>query len=333
MRNGTMPVLEWGSLDGWRLIDAFPILQNPDHNLLKYAARANQVLAPAFAHYHRMNDIPGVRDLLYRNHCLSQWHAVGLPVFELTHSMMAALLLTDPSGIPWSEVRFPFKAFPIRLPIPFWTSKVCDGANINYLWHESFVQQDESEMNVLWFGSDGPPAARDGFGSIWSHAGHDTVGKTMVAMLPTDEEDPVVSDEERSMLMGAYRILVNLSLYLSERMSPVLEGGPRRHSVPRPVKPTTYVIGREVKLDRRLVEAAKHWTRARGGDRAQWSISKRFVVRGHWRKQVFGKRIPDADGHPRWGQERRRVFVEPFWKGDGPVVLQRVYKVDEGASA
>lgn len=59
-----------------------------------------------------------------------QWAQFGFPVFQLTHTMLSSLILTDAGSVRAEDLRFPYPAFLIELPQPhcplsFWDA---DGA-------------------------------------------------------------------------------------------------------------------------------------------------------------------------------------------------------------
>ena len=60
-----------------------------------------------------------VQDDAHMIHTLVRWADCGLPTFDLTQGLMAALLLTDPGDVDASAVRLPFTTFAVRLPA--WT--------------------------------------------------------------------------------------------------------------------------------------------------------------------------------------------------------------------
>lgn len=75
-----------------------------------------------------------------------------------------------------------------------------------------------------------------------------------------------------------------------------------------------YQLAAPVKIDLRDV-VREHL----GGKRKGGSPKVQFIVRGHWRNQVHG---PGRAG-------RKRIWIEPFWKGDeGARVLLREHKVE-----
>ena len=84
-------------------------------------------------------------------------------------------------------------------------------------------------------------------------------------------------------------------------------------------------MGREIKLPRELRLAAVDFVNNRRAlGKAGWRLTRRFAVRGHFRRVAIGPKVLG---------ERRWTWVKPFWKGpvEG-VALRRTYVVSESAS-
>ena len=133
-------------------------------------------------------------------------------------------------------------------------------------------------------------------------ATHDGVVLDKNATMPLTKVDSAA-------LKALVRIVVNLCLYLDGNRTP---GEPRvgmPHSIaPKSDRgeygPMSWVVGKDLVLPHVLREAARDYSR-RGKLPTQWRITKRFVVRGHWRWQAHGTKRA----------LRRRRWIAPFWKG------------------
>lgn len=127
------------------------------------------------------------------------------------------------------------------------------------------------------------------------------------------------TDQDMRYQAAARRLYINLSLYVAEqgrgtkveqyttkakkrRMKRKNKKSKAAKELP---KPNVWIIGKEITLCKEMKDAAKAWTEAQSGSKAAWKIKKRFTVRGHWRNQACG---PSR-------QERKRIWVQPFWKG------------------
>ena len=110
------------------------------------------------------------------------------------------------------------------------------------------------------------------------------------------------------------RVLANLCVYIAEHGKGQLKN-PNKHRKRRKRKPRRaaqfskplvpiWVLGHGVKLGRDLIDAAKSDTGA-GARENRWKLSKRFCVRGHFRRQACGVGRRD----------RKLIWIEPHWKG------------------
>jgi hypothetical protein len=264
-----------------------------------------------------------------------RWIECGLPTFELTHSLAASLMLTDPSRASPEFVRSPFHTFLVRLPSPFWDFVEADRHfDMTHLWVAHFCDAGGPHLMLM-------PTVRRGMPGISTlHAPIDSsvdLGRWLHERIdppvgrPGDSEEFVQGNREKIALnehlsRAARRLYANLCLYIADlqaanRLS--LDIRPRndrgrkcRRSGPNESPRTTnWVLGREIKLDSNLLEAARSWTGMKTGKRGLWSVHCRFTVVGHWRDQVCGKRkkLPDGTWTP-W-PSRRPTRIEPYWKG------------------
>ena len=269
-------------------------------------------------------------------HAGARWAFFGLPVYELTHSFLSLLLLTDPSGVPLDMLRLPFGAFYVRLPVPFLKTRA--GADITGFWLNSYIGES---VKVLWLAISEVPVPH--------------ISQWVLARIPPDTKGTIGDwtlsmaeklggpDGQHFVLPGSkvtltsdltlvlLRVVVNLSLHLTERREREASCEPRpgspRRADPRRLLPSTVVLSREIKLDRTLLEAAKAWANAQCGQRSVCREYVREVVPGHWKHQVYGTRVRLPDGSLRWGDQRRLQFIEPYVRGGGPL-LQHIYKLD-----
>lgn len=277
-------------------------------------------------------------------HSLLGWVSNGMPVFDLTHSLMAALLLTDPSDVPADMVKLPFSSFVVRLPQPFWKIKGDTGLELpaNFVLVHTY-ESPTMEMNLATQSLNvvgGEPrivnriVTKDSRTQVWERRNpfpesgkiapwvEDEIPAEFADEIP---EDVPLEETDKHLITAFRRLLVNLCLYIAERGRGEKLGGKRAakaagllKSEPMP-EPQIWVLGREIKLDRELVESAKAWTEAKAGRTAGWKIRSRFTVRGHWRNQAHG---PGRTEHTlKW--------IAPYWKGSEGPALSHVYKLSE----
>jgi hypothetical protein len=260
---------------------------------------------------------------LHQTHTLARWVDAGLPSFELTHSLMAALLLTDPGDVAADLVRLPFSTFAVCLPHGFWTMHAGDAAVPAgiALVHAYTAVTSRDPMNpraLLSFRI----IARDGKTSTWEVReplpSEGPIGAWIADEVPVvDDPTGVVvppDEHDRRLAVAFRRLLVNLCLYVAQngRGEPAgRRDAKRAGGASSPALASAWVLGREVKLAGELIGAAKAWTDSKSA-RAQagegWRLRERFTVRGHWRQQAHGP-----------GRELRRLrWIAPYWKGEGP---------------
>ena len=246
-----------------------------------------------------------------RVHKLAQWRRGGMPVVELAAPLAAAFCLTDYDAAEAADCRWPFPTFAVSLRggSPMEISEDGDRTRpCRLVWFHAFSDDGGDKEFVLAEPDD-------------SHLAADTATLHAVS-LPLSQIGPVawigdgrardsqlpMADCDRAAICNARRILVGLSLWLRERgLSAPVRSRPRTKAERRATAdgelPDVWEVGREVPLVQSLVDAAR--ARGQRGDRAAWQLHKRFVVRGHWRRQ------PCGPGRA----ERRLTFVQPFWKG------------------
>jgi hypothetical protein len=279
----------------------------------------------------RASDVETYRNELLNVHFLARWLDVAMPTFELTRDLLAALILTDPGDVDGEDVRFPFPSFVVAIPGDFWTIVGVSGAV------ERVAMLVVHSYRTFWVSDpDGPEkdflmlsAFSAGGTNLWDRTGGIPTSGSIREWLEL-RHDPgagVTPDEERLQILMR-RVAANVALYVAEkgrgkRRGPSGSRSRKRRSARRRArldkpKPTTWVLGSEVKLDAPTVAAARD--DLDGG--ARWSVSKRFVVRGHFRNQAHGP-----------GRTlRKRIFVAPFWKGprDAPRLADLYRGGEEG---
>lgn len=88
-----------------------------------------QILA-GLGYLHPNEDLtsPQMTSTVHETHWSIVWAANGYPTFQLSHSLVAALLLTDPGNVRADEIEWPLDIFYIKLaepncPISFWDNE------------------------------------------------------------------------------------------------------------------------------------------------------------------------------------------------------------------
>jgi hypothetical protein len=277
-------------------------------------------------------------------HFIMKWRESSYPVFELTHSLMAALLLTNPISVEKSQVKLPFQTFIIKLPYQFWTMHSIDGnkkirelVNVKHIIVQ-FIEQDGFPAVALRLISDknkkGQSCLLENL-SIWNDEtsikqilNFKSVPKNINTNSALgNKANPYtvpIEQEDNFLLSASLRLLINLCLYLQEKPPTNQKTKPLKiHNLCDFSKRPTYfnikqwLIGKEIKLDKNLIQASKDWTNTFRKQTSQWRVSSRFTVRGHWRNQACGK------DH----KEHKLVWIEPFWKGPTEgIFVSHLYK-------
>lgn len=272
-------------------------------------------------------------------HGLSRWYTGGLPRFRLSHGLATKLALTDPDGLDIDEFKFPFPTFLIELPFPngplvvdraegdaiddvvtLLVSKYrCSSTKLN-----ERVRASSLAEYMAW-------CLRMKSQSAWDiHCVHAClIGESVVFHEQRALQSPLsISDHarphdaapvifKRAERAGklAWRIIFNLALYLKHVDGRATSTSGRTVTTDHGLSSLFYEVGSEVKIDHALIGAARAFC-LNGKAHAKWKLDKRFIVRGHWRRQATGA------GH----EDRRLIFVEPYWKGPpGAPVLARVH--------
>ena len=276
-------------------------------------------------------------------HACVRWWRGGVARFHLSHSLATQFALTDVDGIDASDLRLPFPTFVIELPHPkgpllfdnaeieqiedvqfVIVNRYCGVSSaqlssaINhrakiYDWRDEVREYNRIKHELKW---QEPKVRTILFGTrmttlddCWPLEGavdcSDVVSKDDFARAVTTVRDLRAVEIAR-------RIVVNLALYLRHVVSAGLSGG-RTVNHDHGISSLLYELGTEVKIDARLRQASRDYCLS-GRRPEPWRLAKRFIVRGHWKKQPVG---PER-------AERKMIFVEPYWKGpaDAPVIAR-----------
>lgn len=252
---------------------------------------------------------------------LCKWHDGGMPIFRPTESLAAALSLSKYGKLLVGDVPWPFDTFAIEMPRP-WLPKPFDTLGLIWVYKTKVHLKDrEGEVDVVRVEATGADAvAYDKLAPL------DGDVEKWIEWKGTREFSEPMNDDEFALGRLAVRLAVGLSIYLATLPAP--EAGAGRVAKKRKKTPGTtgkawiWDLGREIKLPRELRLAAVDFANAtRRVAKSGWRLTRRFAVRGHFRRVVVG---PRALGERRW------TWVKPFWKGpEGGIALRRTYIVDE----
>ncbi len=246
----------------------------------------------------------------------------GFNVFNLTHGLAAGLLLTEePVLKPQEEVKLPFPAF-IVLPPPDIVPMFVDGKQywgdmiMVYRFNSVYALTKEVRPFIRW-------TVMWRSLSLWQDRDAFDVQRADDENFYNVPElgDPPPVDEDRISLRTARHLWHNLGYWLdasggTAALSP--EGRPRMKKGQPVTWPTTWVVSRDVKIDRPLRDLAKEVALGQTKHAVKgWSLRLKHVVRGHWKLQPYGSHL----GH------RKRIWVEPYIRGpEGAEAWSHMYQ-------
>lgn len=279
---------------------------------------------------------------------LLRWRAAQYPVFALSESLAASLLLTDCSNLPAEDWALPFDPTVIKLPAPS-PLKIVDGpivressivlvgsltifteagaarAGLRVRGRQSMLDlmndvakhEDDAERHTILRIL--PDQSAGHSASAWERAVPPAEGDTFQSWLErsgsllVENPEDLLEAEDHASLATAWRIAMGLWQYLDDLAAEPRAAACERFRPYQEGKVRTYRVGKEIKL-----EAPSGVLRSIGT--AGWKVHSRFMVRGHHRNQPVGE--------GRSG--RKRIWVRPFYKGPATAqdVLDRTYKVE-----
>lgn len=277
---------------------------------------------------------------MLETHAHVRWCTFGLPAFELSPDALAGFVLTDPSDVHVADVRFPFPTFVVSLPRGFWSIVAKDGsrdvAGVTLIVHtyETLTTgtgpngEDENRTAIMI-----QLVCTDGT-CLWDRVTWpreetfaDWLNNTNVQYVIEGE----LTEAEQQLQFALRRTVINLALYVAAhgrgRKKQTGAGKARKHRKRKPKRAAklskppaceVWVLGHMVKLKNapELIAAARA---AVGATSEQWRLSKRICVRGHHKRQAYGKG---------W-KLRRWIWIQPYWKG--PTDAERLAHLYTGA--
>lgn len=273
------------------------------------------------------------RESLHTLHFAALWAKQGFNVFNLSHSLAAGLMLTEPPEYVRGEpLEMPFNVFAITIP-PGIVPVFIDG---NQYWSELIWCY---RFDGVHRGSGGAELPFFRWTAMWQgvsvfrdrHAGD---------LLVQDDEsvfnlpgDPPVEDEDKITSSSSLRLIRNLLLWLDatggvaghdkdRRRAKSNKRRKRGRQEAREAWPTTWVLGSEVKLQPELRRMASEIALGHSKRHAAegWKVRKKHIVQGHWKTQ------PHGEGRTL----RKRIHVAPYWRGpEGEAAWSHLYKPED----
>jgi hypothetical protein len=275
-----------------------------------------------------------VSEAAVRYHAHERWADYGCQTFQVGESLAALLALTD-ATVGYDAIEWPFPAFLLEVPagyLPVLDLPAYRERPVRILVHDHLRAQgygpDHDVPEERWL-------------HIEAFFGDHTLASCAINKRVEDLADGIAKDLLKTYGDGYSPELVEVrnggkSQQVMEAILSFVCGfalwftstGGTEHRTPtsklnkRKVKktkigwPTVWIVGRSVKLDRALREAAKEaalTARTRSG----WRLKKQQLVSGHWKQQPHGP-----------GRKLRKlIHVAPYLRGpDGDEAWTRVYK-------
>jgi len=267
------------------------------------------------------------------------WAHQGFNVFRVDEGLFSRLALTDPPELPIEELQPPFAAFRIEVPEGFlpiastekqirWIRWI-DVLRLPPIIGESVRGPEAAAAavnpaSVVWstITVEGeraaPGVAIHPRWAVWCRSADYAVAGSLTSFqkakgIPISQwihgENTALDmafdlEIEAASMQSCIRVLVNLCLAMESHAIKPQKYEHKHPSRNKVARPTTFHFGKST-VDVHVLEAAKAVGHGRAAH-ASWKIRAKFIVRGHWRDQACGPRH----------SERKRIFIEPYWKGD-----------------
>jgi hypothetical protein len=224
----------------------------------------------------------------------ARWANQAYPLIQYGHRYAAALMTTS---IPECDINPPWRCFIIDVPNGLLRARGREG--VRYLMIQQIIEPDDRKTWTLT----GFSGSNEG---IFFLCGHTT--EEMRARIFEADEDPMLGGtteqgyDDRIPLLLA-RLAMNTCLSFSEAREVGKPSGWHRPSHRTARYPTVrrFELTKPVKIN--AAPVIREYLEGEGHVGA--SITRQFLVRGHWRNQPCG--VNSAD--------RRMMWIEPYWKG------------------
>jgi hypothetical protein len=250
-----------------------------------------------------------------------KWADLGCPVFQLGHSLTAALLMTSPRGLHGRDMTWPFDAFCVAIPPGFLRMVGAkEEEDVRFIFLARFTSTLNSKPTS--YTDESFREARLPFYIQWCVGESRQLLRHTTELKPDEPVERWLRDQNRNIERmepldyecqeKSNRLLVNLAIYLAT-LRAAGSWNPKRQMNGKPFKPSqarVWGLGSEVKLPAQLRAAAANGT---AGTRRFWKLNRKFVVRGHFRH---------------CGAEKVLRWIQPYWKGPQEgTILERTYDV------
>jgi hypothetical protein len=263
----------------------------------------NEIMYKLVTHAYEQGEVVG-NDILHRYMMAWAWKDMGRPTFIITPELAAALLLSDLPSVITEQPPFPAFTLLIKTSEGLPTPVVAGVDGDQDIYGLGFLQTDMAEEtegdNESW--------------AIWGFPQWEP-DQSFYQKVPHPRQQIPQWVKDHPETLPVHRLLVNFCAYVASKKADgtlpaakkVKRGQRKGCSVTR--------VGAEVNVSRDMIIYAREIA-----GNPKFKIGKRFIVRGHWRKQRYGKRTED---------KTKTIWILPFWKGEGAVeAAERVYRVE-----
>jgi len=260
---------------------------------------------------------------------LNLWQSLGSKTFRLSKELIDAFTLTDiPLDITPNEFKYPFDTFLIEGEKPLYQVQIRknDYADVHcllFIDKRAIIKQPGDRYltrNGEWLDDlewdlsvSGLSPGLDGYGldHMWLNMkNHETIENALKVENQAKEYRDTVSIPEAK---RASNIFFNTIMYINDPTRIPVETESRGRA--------KYKLSgkkRTIKNEYILLRPPRNYISIPGVGTGR-KVDKRFIVRGHYRNQVYGKgRL-----------ERKRIWIMPFWKGpELAEIVSKKYKVE-----
>lgn len=244
-------------------------------------------------------------------HLFWLWAKTGRNVINLTHSLAAALMLTEPPKMAEGEtLKLPWPVFAISVPsgiIPVLHHDKQEWADL--IWVYSFLgNHRELGPSTPFFRWMVEKRSMQVWRDRYPYKIEEPEDEKVYSLFPGE---PVPGKEDDLSLTAALRLIRNLCSWIEATNSlsgPASVSKKRkksRKSTESP-RPRTWNLGQGFKLQSELRAMAAEVALGRTNYAPEgWRVRVRHIVSGHWKMQIYGKNR----------SLRKRIWVKPYWRG------------------
>lgn len=263
------------------------------------------------------------QNLAEQLHRDTRWAQFGLNTFNLTDSLAASLILTEPLPLTEETFALPFPTFAVTVPngfIPFFRGGKQEWAR--NVWVHRFDSPETPGLQIYQVTVE---CGGDSDLAVFRREPLDRLIQFTTEVLKSFDDDPEFTSDDNATMAAALRIVRNLVLWIDAHPLPPREERKgkskksRKHEPKDRIAPYIWILGHEVKLGRELRTMATEMVLGQTERSALpgWKVRVQHVVRGHWKQQPHG---PERS-------LRKRISVEPYWRGpEGAAAWSHVYQ-------